>query len=53
VTKKLVLSPESLTSTYAVADLSRDEDLARFVAVAEADPAQMLPSGVAPAAPAP
>jgi cytoskeletal protein RodZ len=53
VTKKLVLSPESLTSTYAVADLSRDEDLARFVAVAEADPAQVLPTGIAPAPTAP
>jgi cytoskeletal protein RodZ len=50
VTKNLTLSPESLTSTYALADLSRDDDLARFVAVAEADPAQVLPATVDPAA---
>lgn len=36
VTKNIVLSPESLSSAYALADLSRDTDLARMVAVAEA-----------------
>jgi hypothetical protein len=36
VTKNIVLSPESLSTTYALADLSRDGDLARMVAVAEA-----------------
>lgn len=35
VVKNLKLSPEALTSTYAVADLSRDADLAKFVDVAE------------------
>ena len=49
VTKNLTLSPESLTSAYAVADLARDEDLARFVAVASAEPAQVLPATVDPA----
>ncbi|MBW6506631.1 MAG: helix-turn-helix domain-containing protein [Rhodobacteraceae bacterium] len=36
VTKNIVLSPEALSSAYALADLSRDGDLARMVAVAEA-----------------
>lgn len=39
VTKNIELSPDALTAKYAVADLSRDEDLARFVALAEAGPA--------------
>jgi cytoskeletal protein RodZ len=46
VTKNLVLTPEVLTSTYALADLSRDEDLARFVDVAEVIPAPELPEAV-------
>jgi len=37
VVKGVALSPEALTATYAVADLSGDADLARIVAVAEAD----------------
>jgi len=37
VVKGVVLSPESLSATYAVADLSGDADLARIVAVAAAD----------------
>jgi cytoskeletal protein RodZ len=36
VTKNLELSPEALTTAYAVADIAQDEDLARIVAVAEA-----------------
>jgi cytoskeletal protein RodZ len=36
VTKNIVLSPEALTSAYALADLARDGDLARMIAVAEA-----------------
>jgi hypothetical protein len=36
VTKNIELSPESLSTAYALADLSRDNDLARMVAVAEA-----------------
>ncbi len=43
VTKNLALSPEALTSAYAVADLSRDADLARFIAVAQADQAPAAP----------
>lgn len=39
VTKNLVLTPDVLTATYAVADLTSDADLARFV-----DVAQVLPS---------
>lgn len=35
VVKNLVLSPEALTETYALADLENDADLARFVNVAE------------------
>ncbi|MCV2870441.1 DUF4115 domain-containing protein [Defluviimonas sp. WL0002] len=36
VVKNLALTPESLTGAFAVADLSQDADLARFVAVASA-----------------
>ena len=36
VVKNLALSPEALTESFAVADLSQDSDLARFVAVASA-----------------
>ena len=37
VAKNVVLSPEALKEKYAEADLSKDEDLARFVAVAQAE----------------
>ena len=43
VVKAVALSPEALTAKYAVADLSGDADLARIVAVAQADIA-MLPA---------
>lgn len=46
VVKNVVLSPDALTGKYAVADLTQDADLARYVAVAQADPATL------PAAPA-
>ena len=36
VTKDVTLSPEALTANYALADLSSDDDLARYVAVADA-----------------
>jgi len=36
VTKNIVLSPEALTSAYALADLARDGDLARMIALAAA-----------------
>jgi hypothetical protein len=35
VVKNVILSPEALTETYALADLNGDEDLQRFVNVAE------------------
>lgn len=38
VVKDVKLSAAALTGAYAVADLDRDADLARFVAVAEAQP---------------
>lgn len=38
VVKNVALSPESLTQTYAEADMSGDADLAKFVNVAEAAP---------------
>jgi hypothetical protein len=44
VTKNLTLSPETLTAAYAVADLTRDADLARFVNVAQVDPATIDPA---------
>ena len=37
VIKNVLLAPKALQESYAVADLSRDSDLARFVAVAEAN----------------
>ncbi|MDT8855891.1 DUF4115 domain-containing protein [Paracoccaceae bacterium Fryx2] len=37
VVKNVALSPEALTAKYAVANLDRDADLARLVAVAQAD----------------
>ena len=38
VVKNVVLSPEALTGKYALADLTGDTDLAKFVAVADAQP---------------
>jgi hypothetical protein len=40
VVKNVALSVESLTTTYAVADLGADSDLAEYVAVADAGAAQ-------------
>ena len=40
VVKGIVLAPEALQESYAVADIDSDTDLARFVAVAEAQAAQ-------------
>ncbi|NNE80218.1 MAG: helix-turn-helix domain-containing protein [Silicimonas sp.] len=37
VIRDVVLSPEKLTEKYAVADATADTDLARFIAVAQAD----------------
>ncbi|MGI1663190.1 helix-turn-helix domain-containing protein [Palleronia sp. KMU-117] len=39
VVRDVALAPEALSERFAVADLSRDADLARFVAVAEAQTA--------------
>ncbi|MDR5654522.1 helix-turn-helix domain-containing protein [Ruixingdingia sedimenti] len=39
VVKNVALTPEALTSSFALADLSRDPDLARVIAVAQAGPA--------------
>ena len=36
VIKNVVLAPDALRETYTVADIDRDADLKRFVAVAEA-----------------
>lgn len=44
VTKGIVLSPEALDETYAVADLSADTDLAKLVAVADASSALAAPA---------
>jgi hypothetical protein len=41
-----VLSPEALTGKYAVADLDKDSDLARFVAVAEVTPEPTVPAAL-------
>lgn len=38
VVKNVVLSPDALTGKYALADLTQDADLARYVAVADASP---------------
>lgn len=46
VTKNIVLSPEALTGKYAVADLNKDSDLARFVAVAQVTPEPVAPAGL-------
>jgi hypothetical protein len=40
VIKGVVLAPDALQQNYSVADLSRDSDLARFVAVAQAAPSE-------------
>ena len=37
VTKSVLLSPESLTAVYAVADLTQDPDLTRYASNAEAN----------------
>ncbi|MCX7888964.1 MAG: helix-turn-helix domain-containing protein [Rhodobacteraceae bacterium] len=51
VTKNVKLSPDALVQTYALADLSRDADLARYVAVAQADiPGSASPAGLDPLA---
>lgn len=39
VTKNIQLSPDALSSKYAVADLTQDDDLARMISVAQAGPA--------------
>lgn len=44
VVKGVELSPEALTGNYVVADVERDTDLARFIAVAEAEQAEPDPS---------
>ncbi|SEM48555.1 Helix-turn-helix domain-containing protein [Loktanella fryxellensis] len=52
VTSNLALSADNLTTTYQVADLGRDGDLAAIVNVAEvAVPAQTVPGGAAPQVP--
>lgn len=43
VVKGVVLSPAALTAAYAVADLTGDADLARIVAVAQADTTAPVP----------
>lgn len=43
VVKNLKLSPEALVEAFAVADLTQDADLAKFVSVAAADPSQITP----------
>jgi hypothetical protein len=44
VVKNVALSPDSLSQTFAAADLKRDADLAQFVNVADAsDPAAVAP----------
>ena len=48
VTKNIELSPEALTAKYAVADLAKDSDLAKFVAVAAVVPAAMAGPETAP-----
>jgi cytoskeletal protein RodZ len=51
VTSNVALSAESLTATYAVADLTLDSDLAELVNFAAADPAQVAPLAVDPVPP--
>jgi len=51
VVKNVALSAEALAAAYMPADLSRDEDLARLVTVADASPAA-LPAGDATGIPA-
>ena len=48
VTSNVALSAESLTTTYAVADMSQDSALAELVNFAAADPAQILPLAIEP-----
>jgi cytoskeletal protein RodZ len=44
VVKDIALSPDSLSATYAVADLTGDADLAKFVNVAEVIPTDLIPA---------
>lgn len=48
VTSNVALSADSLTATYAVADISQDSALAELVNFAAADPAQVAPLAVDP-----
>ena len=41
VVKNVIMAPTDLKEAYAVADLTKDSDLAKFVAVAEAQPAPL------------
>ena len=50
VTTNVALSAESLTATYAVADLTQDDALAELVNFAAADPAQIAPLVAEPVA---
>ncbi|MDO5643316.1 MAG: DUF4115 domain-containing protein [Paracoccus sp. (in: a-proteobacteria)] len=45
VVKNLELSPDNLTGRYAFADLSKDDDLRKIIALAAADPAMMPGNG--------
>jgi cytoskeletal protein RodZ len=49
VTSNVALSAESLTATYAIADIAQDSDLAELVNFAAADPAQIAPLATEPA----
>jgi hypothetical protein len=44
VARNVALSPAALRETYSVADLTQDDDLARFIAVAEANTAEEQPA---------
>jgi hypothetical protein len=48
VVKNVALSPEALTASYALADLTADPDLASMVAVADAGATAATPGAVAP-----
>ncbi|MBC2835640.1 helix-turn-helix domain-containing protein [Paragemmobacter straminiformis] len=48
VVKNLALSAENLAQTYAEADIGADADLAKFVNVAEAAPAELPAANTAP-----
>ncbi|WP_245873068.1 helix-turn-helix domain-containing protein [Albidovulum inexpectatum] len=49
VTKNVVLAPDAVTETYAVADIAQDSDLAQFVAVADASDTAAQQTAQAPA----